>query len=236
MLRILSLACFLLAAVPLLSGGLSVAAAAPRLEISQPIHDLGEIFEDQSLESVFLMKNTGDAPLRINDIKLDCACSAVDYDRMVPPGGSSKIVFRIKPYSALHKFCKKGIIFSNDPHNPEMLIQLCGDAKPFVEIKPSHVIRLTGQPHENLAAKVRLISHQKTPLTIRGFETDLGNKVEVKIKEEKPGQVFEVEIINQMKETGAYKGKIEILTSSDKRPRLILRVFGDLYPAASGPG
>ncbi len=81
---------------------------------------------------------------------------------------------------------------------------------------------------------MRLISHQKTPLTIRGFETDLGDKVGVKIKEEKPGQVFEVEVTNKMKETGGYKGKIEILTSSDKRPRLILRVFGDLYPSPAG--
>ncbi len=39
-----------------------------------------------------------------------------------------------------------------------------------------------------------------------------------------------------MKETGGYKGKIEILTSSEKRPKLILRVFGDLYPSAATAG
>ena len=39
-----------------------------------------------------------------------------------------------------------------------------------------------------------------------------------------------------MKEIGAYKGKIEILTSSEKRPKLILRVFGDLYPSSATPG
>jgi hypothetical protein len=236
MLRVLSLVCCLLTAGLVSVGALSVAAAAPRLEISQPVHDLGEIFEDQSLESVFILQNTGDAPLHISDIKLDCACSAVDYDRMLPPGSSGRIVFKVKPYSALHKFCKKGVIFSNDPRHSEMLIQLCGDAKPFIEIQPSHVVRFTGQPHEKHTVRVRLISHQKTPLTIRGFETDLGDKVGVKIIEEKPGQIFVVEITNQMKETGSYKGKVEILTSSDKRPRLILRVFGDLYPSAASSG
>ena len=170
--------------------GMSAAAAAPRLEISQPTFNLGEIFEDQSLEHVFTLKNIGDAPLQLQEIKLDCACSAVDYDRVIPPGGSGKIVFTIKPYSALHKFCKKGMIFSNDPGNPITTIQLCGNAKPFIEIQPSHIVRFTGQPHENLVARVRLISHQKTPLAIKGFETDLGDKVGVKIKEEKPGQIF----------------------------------------------
>jgi hypothetical protein len=210
------------------------AAAGPRLEVLQPVHDLGDIFEDQSLEHIFTLKNNGDAPLQIKNIELDCACSAVDYDRLVPPGGSSKIVFKVKPYSVLHKFCKKGQIFSNDPMNPVMTIQLCGNAKPFIEIQPSHIVRFTGQPHENLTTRVRLISHQKTPLSIKGFETDLGDKVAVKIKEEKPGQIFDVEIANRMNDTGAYKGRIVILTSSDKRPRLILRVFADLYPSGAG--
>jgi hypothetical protein len=227
--------CCLMAAGLSLAGW-SAAAAAPRLEVSQPTFDLGEIFEDQPLEHVFTLKNTGDAPLRLDEIKLDCACSAVDYDRLIPPGGSGKVVFTVKPYAALHKFCKKGMIFSNDPGNPTTVIQLCGHAKPFIEIQPSHIIRFTGQPQDNLVARVRLISHQKAPLAIKGFESDLGDKVGVNIKEEKPGQIFIVEVRNRMKETGEYKGKIEILTSSDKRPKLILRVFGDLYPSAATPG
>ena len=197
------------------------------------MRDFGDIFEDRPLEHIFTLKNTGDAPLQIKNIELDCACSAVNYDRLVPPGGDSKIVFQVKPYSALHKFSKKGQIFSNDPMNPVITIQLCGNAKPFIEIQPSHIVRFTGQPQDNLTVRVRLISHQKNPLTIKGFETDLGDKVGVKIKEEKPGQIFEVEVTNRMKEIGAYKGKIEILTSSDKRPRLILRVFGDLSPSSA---
>jgi LEA14-like dessication related protein len=216
--------------------GPALAGAGPRLEIPQPIHDLGEIFEDQPLAHTFMLKNVGDVPLQIKNIELDCACSAVNYDRLIPPGETGKIVFTIKPYSAMHKFCKKGAIFSNDPGNSVATIQLCGNAKPFIDIQPSHVVRFSGQPHDNLVSRVRLISHQKTPLTIKGFETDLGDKVGVKIKEEKPGQIFEVEITNRMKETGAYKGKIEILTSSDKRPKLILRIFGDLYPSGATAG
>ena len=72
------------------------------------MRDFGDIFEDQPLEHIFTLKNTGDALLQIKNIELDCACSAVNYDRLVPPGGDSKIVFQVKPYSALHKFSKKG--------------------------------------------------------------------------------------------------------------------------------
>jgi len=209
----------------------TAAAAAPRLVIPQPVHDIGVIFEDQPLEHVFIFTNAGDAPLQIRKIELDCACSAVDYHRLVPPGGTGKIVFRVEPYSGLHKFCKKGDIFSNDPENPVVTIQLCAHARPFIEIQPSHIIRFDGRLQELQPARVRLISHQKAPLAINGFTTDLGDRVGVTITEEKPGQVFEVEVANRMNEPGAYKGKIELQTSSDKRPRLILRVFADIVPA-----
>ena len=187
--------------------GSTPAAAAPRLEIAQPVHDFGDIFEDQPLEHIFTLKNAGDAPLQIKNIELDCACSAVDYDRLVPPGGGSKIVFKVKPYSALHKFCKKGQIFSNDPTHPVMTIQLCGNSKPFIEIQPSHVVRFTGQPHENLVSRVRLISHQKTPLTIKGFETDLGDKVGGEDKRGEAGAGFRGRDNQQNERDGRLQGQ-----------------------------
>ena len=38
--------------------------------------------------------------------------------------------------------------------NPVITIQLCGNAKPFIEIQPSHIVRFTGQPQDNLTVQV----------------------------------------------------------------------------------
>ncbi len=206
------------------------AAAAPRLEISQPVFDLGEVFEDQKLEHTFVLQNLGDQPLVIDKIELDCACSLVEFDSQIPPGGSGKVTFLIKPYSVIHKFCKKGEIFTNDPRQQVAEIKLCGLAKPFIEIKPSHIIRFTGNPNDNLTARIRLVNHQATPLTLKGTKTDLGDKVAVTLKTIEPGRVFELEVSNKVESPETYKGMIEVFTSSDKRPRLIFRVFADLAP------
>ncbi|AEB10612.1 DUF1573 domain-containing protein [Desulfobacca acetoxidans] len=238
MLRVVWLALFLMWGGWIGLGSLLViptaAAAAPRLEIDQPVYNLGEVFEDQPLEHTFMLKNTGEEWLQIRKIELDCACSLVNYDRQIPPHGVGRIVFKIKPYSVIHQFCKKGEVFSNDPEKPVVVIQLCGRAKPFIEIQPSHIIRFVGNPQESMNAIVRLISHQQAPLKINGIETDLDDKVTVTVKPEKPGKIFNVEVANKIKNPAHYKGKIEILTSSDKRPRLILRVFADLYPSSAG--
>lgn len=212
--------------------GPASAAAAPRLEISQPVFDLGEVFEDQKLEHTFILQNLGDQPLVINKIELDCACSLVEFDSPIPPGGRGKVTFLIKPYSVIHKFCKKGEIFTNDPQQRVVEIKLCGLAKPFIEIQPSHIIRFTGNPNENLTARIRLVNHQPTPLTLRGTKTDLGDKIAVSLKTIDPGKVFELEVSNKVKNPEVYKGMIEVFTSSDKRPRLIFRVFADLAPSS----
>lgn len=207
-------------------------AAAPKLVVDQATHDLGRVFEDQALRHTFEIKNTGDAPLVIKDIDLDCACSVADYDKTIPPGGAGKIVFSIKPFSVLHQFCKKGKILSNDPTG-DVTLQLCGVAVPFIEIQPSHIIRFQGDPEKNPVAEIRLISHQATPLEIKGYETDLGDRVGVTITPEVPGKIFVVRVSNKVKQNAVYKGKVELATSSDKRPQLILRVFADLYPSSA---
>jgi hypothetical protein len=207
--------------------------AAPKISLPEPNVDLGEVFEDQSLSHVFEVKNIGEAPLAIKDIDPDCACSVVEYDRSIPPGGSGKINFTIKPYSVIHKFCKKAEIFSNDPINPKTTIKICGLAKPFIEIQPGHLIRFQGTLEEVKPIQIRLISHLTVPLVITGFQTDIPDKINIEVIPEVKGKTFAVKVSNKVNTTANYKGKIEIITNSDKRPRLILRVFADIYPASA---
>ena len=58
----------------------------------------------------------------------------------------------------------------------------------------------------------------------------------VSLKAEEPGKVYVLEVRNIRREAGHYAGKIELLTSSKERPRLIVRVFTNLYPSTSGTG
>ncbi len=212
---------------------LPAAAGQPQISPVETTFDLGEVFEDQALSHGFVIKNTGTAPLVIKDIDLDCACSAVDYDKTIVPGGSSTITLSIKPYSVLHRFCKKATVLTNDPQKPSVELQLCGKALPFIEIQPGHVIRFQGDPEKTQPAEIRLTSHQEAPLNLTGFTTDLGDKVEVKIVPEVPGKIFVVRVSNKVQQNAVYKGKIELATTSDKRPKLILRVFADLYPPSA---
>ena len=217
--------------------GAPLAAAAtigPKAQVPETTFDFGKIFEDRELTHTFVIKNIGDALLEIKNIDSDCACTAADSDRRIPPGGQGLIKLTIAPYSVMRKFAKKTKVFFNDPDQREVVLTMKGEAKPFIEIQPSHVIRFRGKPGEELRDQVRFISHLPGHWEIKEFKTNIPQFIDVTIKAEEPGRIYVVEVRNKRQEPGTYAGVIELSTTAEKRPRMIMRVFAELSLASAG--
>jgi len=211
------------------------AEAAPQAVVPESSFDFGEVFEDRQLSHKFVIKNRGDAPLEILRVDPDCACTVVDYERTIPAGGQIELTLGIKPYSVIHQFRKETRIFVNDPERPEFNLALTGKAKPFIEIKPSHIIRLRGAPGDSLQREVRFTSHLPGPLKITEVRSNIADKIETNLKVVQPDRVYVLEVKNKAQNSGPYGGLVELFTTSKERPRLIVRVFGEIYlPSAGG--
>ena len=214
----------------------AAATIGPKAQVPETTFDFGEIFEDRELTHTFVIKNIGDALLEIKDIDSDCACTAADSDRRIPPGGQGRIKLTIAPYSVLRQFAKKTKVFFNDPDHSQVVLTMQGYGKPFIEIQPSHIIRFRGKPGEELRDQVRFISHLPDYWEIKEFKTNIPQFIDVAVKAEEPGRIYVVEVRNKRQEAGNYAGVIELSTTSKKRPRLIMRVFGELsLPSAGSP-
>lgn len=214
----------------------TAAAAAPRVAAAVTSHDFGKVFEDKALGHAFVIKNEGEAPLRVEDVDPDCACTVASYDRTIPPGGQGEITLTIKPYSVLRDFLKKTTVRFNDPARPELVLTMKGYVQPIIEIQPSHIVRLRGAVSDDLRGQVRFISHLSAPWEIKQVVNSIPGMIEVNLKAEEPGKVYVLEVKNIRRDAGHYGGMIELITSSKARPRLIVRVFANIYPSPSGPG
>jgi len=208
---------------------------APRAVIGETTFDFGAVFEDRALTHTFVIRNTGSAPLRIEEVDPDCACTVPQYDQTIPPGGRGNITLTIKPYSVIHRFKKQTKVRFNDPERPIVSLDLVGVAKPFIEVQPSHIVRLRGAPGDDLQGQVRFISHLPSPWKITAYRTNIPDKIDVNFTPEVADRIYVVQVRNKLQQAGHYAGLIELFTTSKERPRLIVRVFGDLYlPSASG--
>jgi len=211
------------------------AGTGPVATIRETTFDFGKIFEDRALTHTFMVKNTGSAPLKVEDVDPDCACTVASYDKTIPPGQEGAITLTIKPFSVLQQFKKETKIRLNDPERPMVQLVMTGLALPFIEILPSHIVRLRGAPGEEVKGQVTFISHLPTPWEIMEYRTSIPDKIEVTLKPEVPGKEYVLEVRNKSREAGAYAGLVELFTNSKERPRLIVRVFGELYlPSAGG--
>lgn len=204
----------------------------PRAVFPETSHDFGEFIQDREQRHAFVVKNPGTAPLKILEVDPDCACTVPAYDKEIPPGGEGRITLALKPYSVLKEFTKKTRIRTNDPETPQVVLVLTGVSKPVLEILPSHIVRFKGPVSQAHEARVRLLSHGEKPLEIREVRHSLPDKVEVTVTLATPGKEFLVTVKNVAQEPGHYAGRIELATNYENRPRLNLRVFADLGPAA----
>ena len=207
----------------------------PAATIKETVFDFGKIFEDRALTHTFMVENTGSAPLTIEDVDPDCACTVASYDKTIPPGQQGAITLTIKPFSVIHQFKKETKIRLNDPQRPMVQLVMTGVALPFIEILPSHIVRLKGAPGEEVKGQVHFISHLPTPWEIKGYRTSIPDKIDVTLKPEVPGKEYVLVVRNKSREAGPYAGLVELFTTSKERPRLIVRVFGEFYlPSAGG--
>lgn len=214
----------------------ATASIGPKAQIFETSHDFGEVFEDRKLTHTFEIQNSGDAVLEIKNIDSDCTCTTTEADRRISPGGTGRITLTIAPFSVLREFTKKTTLSLNDPDNRKVILSMKGVAKPFIEIQPSHIVRLRGKPGEELSGRVRFISNLPGRWEIKETRTDIPDNIDVTVKTEEPGRIYVVEVRNKKREAGNYAGKIELFTTSEKRPRLIIRVFGELsLPSAESP-
>ncbi len=211
----------------------AMAADQPKVVIPQTTQDFGEAIQDKEFSHTFVIKNAGKAPLQILEVDPDCACTVPSYDKEIAPGQEGKITLKLKPFSVVKKFTKKTKIRFNDPETPQTVLILTGYAKPIIEIVPSHIVRFKGGLNEIHKSEIRFISHMSEPFEIKGFETNIADKIEVTVKPEQAGKAYVVTVKNKMQEPGHYAGKIYLNTTAQKRPRLLVRVFADLSLASA---
>jgi hypothetical protein len=211
------------------------AEAAPHAAVAETAFDFGKITEDRPLTHTFVIRNTGAAPLQIEDVDPDCACTVPKYDKTIPPGSEGGLTLTIKPFSVIHQFKKETKVRLNDPDRPMLVLTMTGVATPFIEIQPSHIVRLRGASGDDLRGQVRFTSHLPTPFKITEYRTNIPDKIEVALKPEVPDKVYVLEVRPKGQVSGPFAGVIELFTNSKERPRLIVRVFGEIYlPSAGG--
>jgi hypothetical protein len=94
---------------------------AQRLLVVTPEVNCGPTGYECPITAVFELKNKGSRKLRINDVKVSCGCTSVEYPRQDIPGGETFEVKMTYDARQLGHFQKQAAIYSNGSERPIFL-------------------------------------------------------------------------------------------------------------------
>lgn len=64
----------------------------PRIEFQDDVFDFLEIFQNESITTDFVLKNTGNAPLLIRSAKGSCGCTVVEWPKELVEEGADTVI------------------------------------------------------------------------------------------------------------------------------------------------
>ncbi|NDB35790.1 MAG: DUF1573 domain-containing protein [Flavobacteriia bacterium] len=79
------------------------------MEVNE-VFDAGTVVKGETIRAVFTVKNTGDAPLVISEVRPSCSCTVADKpEDPIAPGASAEIVAKVETENVSSKSVTKTV-------------------------------------------------------------------------------------------------------------------------------
>jgi hypothetical protein len=152
--------------VALSFAAVALAEDAPTITLVDPVKDFGTVPKGQVIDWSFEIKNTGTADLEIKSASPSCGCTVADFDKLIKPGQTGKVVAHVDTTNFSGPIAKSVTIQSNDPMTPTAQVTIHASVKPYVEAYPAGFLRYTILQGDVQKQSVVLYSEDETPFEI----------------------------------------------------------------------
>ncbi len=210
----------------------------PVADFVQKVIDFGPVAKGEKLNAVFEVRNTGQAPLEITQVRPTCGCTVASFDKTIPPGGTGKINAEVDTSAFLGPISKAIIVFTNDPQARNASIVVKADVKAFIEALPRSLLRLNVLQGEPASDKVVLVASDGSTFKVTSVEAPEG-PYQIKFRElgqgerlgNYSGSQWEVVVtVPADAKDGMLNHKLTVKTDSPKAPEVPLTVSGLVRP------
>ncbi|HEY6837121.1 MAG TPA: DUF1573 domain-containing protein [Geobacteraceae bacterium] len=111
--------------------------AAPVLVVEQPQYAFGTILQGKKVEHTFALKNSGDAPLLIKQVRPSCGCTAATVSSTtIQPGKKGEIKAIFNSANFYGGVSKSITVETNDPKTPAYNLTMTGTIIEEIEVNP----------------------------------------------------------------------------------------------------
>lgn len=109
----------------------------PKVVLPETTLDFGVMPVGETRKHTFVVRNEGEAPLRLGKPKTTCQCTVSEAARNeIPPGGEGTVTLEWKPEGATPEFDKGAVLRTNDPKMPEIRLSVAGTVDEWIRVEP----------------------------------------------------------------------------------------------------
>jgi lipoprotein-anchoring transpeptidase ErfK/SrfK len=148
----------------LLSG--SVLLAAPKIEFDKTTFDCGTVAEGkvEKLNASFTVKNTGDAVLKIDNVRPGCGCTVVKFDTNIAPGKTGLIQSTVNIANYHSGSISKGVtVTSNAANISSQQLTISAFIQGSIDLSETYLTLSSGKPQ---SAHVLYLASAKKDLVV----------------------------------------------------------------------
>lgn len=137
----------------LLVAGVALAAGKPKAVVVEPIKEAGTVPKGEKVVHAFQIRNEGDAPLSITDVRASCGCTVAKYDLTVLPGQTGQVRVELDTSTFNGAIAKGVTVYTSDTDNPQFELTVRAKVEPYIFVKPGYArfISVQGEKEGTIA-------------------------------------------------------------------------------------
>ncbi len=208
----------------------------PKAVLEKTVHDFGTMAMGLTGSYDFVVKNDGEAPLKLAKGQVQCKCTVSGLeDDEVPPGGEAAIHLEWTP-KAVGPFGQGAVIWTNAPENAKLVIGVEGNMVAEIDVSPANGWLLGTVPSGKATSfhgKIATALYDSFEITSVETSTD---KLKLEVKPMTSGELEQrglksgYHLLGQYsppKESGDFRESVTVYTSLENREKFVFNVTGN---------
>lgn len=134
--RLFPLVHILIAMIAVASVALAQGEAKPKAVPLEPTKDFEIVTKGDVIKHAFQIRNDGDAPLRLTDVRPACGCTVAKYDKVIAPGKVGNVNVKVETENFDGPISKSIAVFTNDTATPKLQLVVKAKVQPYIAVMP----------------------------------------------------------------------------------------------------
>lgn len=212
---------------------------APRAVTPSTSFNFGDIYRGEIISQIFVVKNDGDAELKLTELTAGCGCEVASWDKSVSPGKEGRAILEVQTASQSGEISKTATLHTNDPERPTIIFTLSANVlagAPLrqgryigpVFISPESRVTLYTSPGKKASTEIS-ITADNAPVKLLRVEGGT-KRFAARIETIESGRSYKVVVETLPIETpDLYIEQLRVFTDSESLPSFTIELALQVY-------